>query len=74
MLYVDPTATRRGVGSALVSHIVSLARGGDAAEIETYASITARPLFERHGFVVIEEREPVVRGVALRNFRMCLVL
>jgi putative acetyltransferase len=74
MLYVDPDMSRRGVGSALVSEIVRLAREGGAGALETFASLTARPLFERFGFVMVEQRVPVVRGVAMTNFRMCLAL
>jgi putative acetyltransferase len=74
MLYVDPSAGRRGIATALLTEIVSLARYAGVPEIETYASLTARPLFERHGFEVIEEREPSVRGVVMTNFRMRLLL
>jgi hypothetical protein len=31
-------------------------------------------VFERNGFVVIEQCTPVVRGVAMTNFKMHLVL
>jgi len=70
MLYVDPSASRRGIATALLTEIVSLTRAAGTSEIETYASLTARPLFERHGFEVIEEREPSVRGISMTNFRM----
>jgi putative acetyltransferase len=70
MLYVEPRAGRRGVATALLGRIVSLARAGEAVEIETYASLTARPFFERHGFVVIEQRTPRVDGIAMTNFKM----
>lgn len=73
MLYVDPSVGWRGVGSALVRHVVSLAREGGADAVDTYASLTARPLFERHGFVVIEQSWPVVHDVAMTNFKMRLV-
>lgn len=33
-------------------------------------SITARPFFERHGFVVLTEQQVLVREVALTNYRM----
>ena len=74
MLYVDPDVSRRVVGSALIARILSLARDDGAAAVETYASLTARPLFERRGFVVIEQRTPVVRNVVMTNFKMRLVL
>jgi putative acetyltransferase len=70
MLYVDPRVSRRGVGSALIASIVSLAQESGAATIETHASLTARPLLERHGFVVVEQCAPVVRGIEMTNFRM----
>jgi putative acetyltransferase len=70
MLYVDPDAGRTGIGTALLEHIISLARVAGAPEIETYASLTARPIFERHGFTVIEQRTPVVSGIAMTNFVM----
>ena len=62
---VDPRMGRRGVGTALVGRVVSLARDGGAAELQTYASLTARPLFGRLGFALVEQGTPVVRGVAL---------
>jgi putative acetyltransferase len=70
MLYVDPAAGRRGIATTLLTKIVSFARDAGASEIETYASLAARPLFERHGFAVIEERTVHVRGIAMTNFRM----
>jgi putative acetyltransferase len=70
MLYVDPAAGRRGIATALLDHILSLAYDGGASEIETYASLSARPLFERHDFAVIEQRTVHVRGVSMTNFRM----
>ncbi|MDQ6731749.1 MAG: GNAT family N-acetyltransferase [Actinomycetota bacterium] len=74
MLYVDPDVGGRGVGSALIARILALARGDGAAAVETYASLTARPLFERHGFTVIEQRTTVVRNIAMTNFKMRRVL
>jgi putative acetyltransferase len=70
MLYVDPSAGRRGIATVLLTEIISLARAAGTSEIDTYASLTARPIFERHGFAVIEQRTPVVSGIAMTNFRM----
>ena len=41
-----------------------------AVELSTHASLTARPFFEAHGFAVVVEQHPVLRGVALTNFVM----
>ena len=62
MLFVDPDVSRRGVGAALVTRIVRVARESGAGTLETYASLTARPLFERFGFVIVGRCTPVVRG------------
>jgi putative acetyltransferase len=70
MLFVDPAFARRGVATALISAVVDLAQQRGIATLATYASLTARPFFEREGFVVTEERHPVVRGVVLTNFAM----
>jgi putative acetyltransferase len=74
MLYVDPAAGRRGIATALLAQILGLAQDAGVPEIETYASLTARPLFEHHGFAVIEHRTVHVRGVSMTNFRMRLTL
>jgi putative acetyltransferase len=51
MLYVDPEYSRRGVGAALVDALVRLAQARGADEITSDVSDTAKPLFERQGFV-----------------------
>ncbi len=38
--------------------------------IVTYASITAKPFFEKRGYVVLKEREVERFGVKLKNFQM----
>lgn len=67
---MDPAFARRGIATALIDRLCRLWTEGGAEVIETDASITARPVFERHGFVVLEEQTPVVRGVAMTNFKM----
>lgn len=70
MLFVSPEHGRRGVAAALLAHVESLAREERAVALGTDASLTAQPFFERHGFVVVERRHPVRRGVVLVNHRM----
>lgn len=70
MLYVDPAAGRRGIATALLDRVLGLSRAAGAEAIETDASITARPFFERHGFVVVTQQTPTVRGVEMTNFKM----
>jgi putative acetyltransferase len=51
MLYVDPAFARRGVGAALVDALVRIAEARGVDRIDVDASDTAKPLFERRGFV-----------------------
>jgi putative acetyltransferase len=51
MLYVDPAFARRGVAGALIDALVRLAQARGAERITSEASDTARPVFERQGFV-----------------------
>jgi putative acetyltransferase len=39
-------------------------------ELTSKVSQTAQPFFERFGFVVVEQRKSVIRGVELRNALM----
>jgi putative acetyltransferase len=70
MLFVSPDFTRRGIATALLGAVLDAARQRGLPELTVHASITARPFFERHDFVVLEERHPVVEGVELINYRM----
>ena len=74
MLFVDPSFGRRGVGSRLIQSVVALAEAAGSPFLEAHASLVARPVFERNGFVVIAEAKPVIRGVELPNFKMRRVL
>lgn len=70
MLFVAPEAGRTGVGTALLAHVRRLARADGRERLTVHASVTARPLFERHGFTVVETRRPVIDGVALTSHLM----
>jgi putative acetyltransferase len=74
MLFVDPDVARQGVASALLRWVRATAAELGAHELTTNASLTARHVFEAHGFVVVAEQHPVRHGVELTNFRMRCVL
>ena len=61
---------RRGVATALLAWARETAVHDGAHELTTHASRTARPFFEAHGFVVVREQRPVLRGVELVNYAM----
>ena len=68
--YVSPTVGRQGVGSLLMRKIHETAASKNMAELFSHVSLTARPFFEKWGFVVEETRTVSVRGVSMNNFRM----
>lgn len=70
MFYCRQDVVARGVGSSLYREIEREARVRGLARITIEASITARPFFERHGFVVVREQLVAVVGVKLTNFAM----
>ncbi|MHA7269184.1 GNAT family N-acetyltransferase [Arthrobacter sp. HLT1-20] len=70
MLFVAPRYLRLGVARQLLGHVESHARAHRLTELTANVSITARPFFERHGFVVKAEQHPVMVGVQLTNYAM----
>jgi putative acetyltransferase len=70
MLYVHPAHQRRGVATALLAQVEAAARRAGADRLYTDASITARPFFERRGFLLVAPQRVVLRTVAFVNFRM----
>lgn len=67
MLFVDPDAGRRGIGSALIRQVLDEARAVGLRAVTVQASRTAQPVFERHGFVVVREQRVERRGVLIEN-------
>lgn len=68
--FVSGNYPRQGVGRALMEAIHSEATRLNLTELTSHVSRTAQPFFERFGFVVVEQRKPVVRGVELSNALM----
>jgi putative acetyltransferase len=70
MLFVHPDHHGIGVAGALIRRVKTAARIGGHGRIFTEVSITARPLFERHGFRVTAEQSVECRGQWLTTYRM----
>jgi len=66
-LYVHRDCQRRGIATAICDRLESLVPG---AEYTTHASITARPFFEKRGYVVLKEQQVRRGDVWLTNFVM----
>lgn len=65
-LYVHKDHQGRGIATALCDRLEQTAAG----TIITHVSITARPFFERRGYVVVKEQQVERKGILLRNFVM----
>lgn len=74
MFYVHAGRQRGGVGRALLERLIAEANALGLARVFTEASITARPFFERFGFVVLAAQEVQLRGQSFVNYRMERVL
>ena len=70
MLYVDPAFALRGVGSALIDALVRIAEARGAEKLSADVSDSARPLFERHGFVAQRRNLAAVGDQWLGNTTM----
>jgi putative acetyltransferase len=73
LLFVHADYQRRGIAAALYSHAEAQAQQYGVQHVWTQASLTARPFFERVGFVVIAEqtvRSSVRADVTFTNYRM----
>lgn len=69
-LYVGPRAQKNGVGAAILTRLIADARTRQHASVFTEASITARPFFEQHGFVVEKEQLKSHNGEMFKTFLM----
>lgn len=68
--FVAGHAARQGVGTALMRRIHEQAAALGLTSLFSDVSITARPFFEKWGFIVEQQQSMFPRGVELTNFRM----
>lgn len=66
-LYVHKDYQRRGIATALCN---VLENAVDSAEIETHASITAKPFFLKRGYEVVRENRVNRKSIILTNYIM----
>lgn len=67
LLFVCPDHSRQGVASALLNTLL-MQLPERVYTVE--ASMTAKPFFEHHGFMVMKQQEVEVRGERFVNYRM----
>lgn len=63
-LFVHKDYQRKGIATAICDELERAVSG----KIRTYASITARPFFEKRGYRVIKEQQVERQGIILTNF------
>jgi len=68
--FVHHMHQRKGVGRALMRHIVEQANNREIEKLYSNVSITARPFFTSHQFEELEEQTVEVRGQLFINYRM----
>lgn len=71
-LYVAPGQARRGVASALLSHLLATERAEGGRRFHAAASRVSLPLFQRFGFRVDAEEVVHREGVPLLRYRVVL--
>jgi len=69
-LFVHHEHQRQGVARSLLEEVETQLRALGVQRATTHASITARPFFERMGYVMLEQRWFEKDGITLTNFSM----
>lgn len=57
-----------------MNYLLNEAQSASLKELTSDVSRTAQPFYERFGFVVVEQRQPEVRGVVIPNAFMRLLV
>ena len=65
-LYVHKDFQKKGIATALCNALEQ----GIVGTITVHASITARPFFEKRGYVLVKEQKVERQGILLTNFVM----
>ncbi len=73
-MYVHKNFQGRGIAKKLMDELLKIAHQRNYNEISTEASITAKPLFEKYGFVVKRVKTKLHNGKGFINYEMTKVL
>lgn len=68
--YVHHEWIGKGVGAALMREIFTKAGRQNISRIFSEVSITAKPFFEKQGFITVTEQTILRKGVELTNYKM----
>lgn len=59
-----------GIAKLLLQKIIEAAIALSITRLETHASITAKPFFEKHSFKTIRQQSVRIKDTELINFKM----
>lgn len=74
LLFVHYLHQREGVGGKLMERIIQKAQELKLEQITSKVSFTAKPLFEKFGFIIESDNTVNINGVDINNFNMLLKL
>ena len=74
MMYVHKDFQNKGIATHLLNRILDKARLMGLTIIDTDASITARPFFEKRGFKLRQQQTVYINETGLTNYKMTLIL
>ncbi len=69
-MYVHKDHQRQGIANVLLNSLEQEARRLGCTYLTSDVSKTARPFFEKKGFVVVKKNRKVMKGLEIVNFRM----
>ncbi len=72
--FVSPRFARQGVATALMERLLQAAREARLSALFSNVSLTAEPLFLKHGFQVERRNDVHIQGLVLQNATMRLAL
>lgn len=73
-MFVHKAWQGMGVATALLTEVERMARRYEASRIRVEVSMTARPFFEKRGFVMIREQKAKANRLYLTNYAMEKIL
>lgn len=68
--FVSGSHPRKGIGSLLMQRILREAKALEISTLSSDVSRTAQPFFEMFGFILVEQRSRMLRGVTIPNALM----
>lgn len=69
-LYIHKDYQGKGIAAAIVNELEQQTMQRGTFSFTTHASITARPFFEKQGYLVVRENQVIRSGIRLTNFIM----